>query len=60
MTDTVWDVVFRAVVRQHQHPNENGAGMIGKAAAVIKALELDADQLWKPDGRILRRVKRSE
>jgi hypothetical protein len=41
--DTIWDVVFRAVVHQHQHPDENGGGMIGKAAAVIKALGLDAD-----------------
>lgn len=45
MTDQepLWDVVFRAVVHQHTHPAENGAGMIGKAAAVFAALGLNAD-----------------
>jgi len=39
----IWDVVFAACVRQAQHPDENGGGIVGRAAAVVNALGLDGD-----------------
>ena len=41
--DAIFDVVFAACVRQAQHPDENGGGIIGRAAAVVNALGLDGD-----------------
>ena len=42
-SETIWDVVFRACAQQAREPDRNGGGIIGKTAAVIDALGLDAD-----------------
>lgn len=39
----IFDVVMDACLRQAQHPDENGGGIIGRAEAVVKALGLDGD-----------------
>jgi hypothetical protein len=41
--EAIFDVVMNACMRQAQHPDENGGGIIGRAAAVVNALRLDGD-----------------
>ena len=41
--EAIFDVVFRACAEQALHPDRNCGGIIGRAAAVVKALGLDGD-----------------
>lgn len=42
--EAIFDVVMRACARQALHPDENGGGIIGRAAAVVNALGIDGDR----------------
>lgn len=41
--EAIFDVVMRACTAQALDPGANGGGIIGRAAAVVKALHLDGD-----------------
>lgn len=54
--DAIFDVVFAACARQAQHPDENGGGIIGRAAAVVNALGIDGDLPMSAIPKKLRRT----